>query len=341
MRKSSRFKTWISVLLCIVFCASTVLITSGATTVTDSGTVTITVNYVYDSNQAMVAQPWSAQITKGDAFSKTVAVPKQPNYTIPVDKAVGLNSDITYSEDTEKNGSLNFNLSAVTEDITVTLYYVAGTTNYTVNHYYQNLENDNYAEPISVSVEGAIDAYTAAVAENTTGFICKGVPKYTIASDGTTVVDIYYDRVYYTVIFDVNGGINGPEPVYAKYGTTFDSTLITTPTRQGYTFDGWYPDSEGSEKLSGMSEVTQNITYVAHWTPLSQNANYTIVLWGQNANDDEYSYLSSNSAYGVPGSSVSWNEKTLICKAVHEHTQKCYMGSLKPDTCLLYTSRCV
>ena len=37
--------------------------------------------------------------------------------------------------------SMNFNRSAVNEDITVTLYYVAGTAKYTVKHYYQNLED--------------------------------------------------------------------------------------------------------------------------------------------------------------------------------------------------------
>ena len=259
MRKSSRFKTWISVLLCIVFCASTVLITSGATTVTDSGTVTITVNYVYDSNQAMVAQPWSAQITKGDAFSKTVAVPKQPNYTIPVDKAVGLNSDITYSEDTEKNGSLNFNLSAVTEDITVTLYYVAGTTNYTVNHYYQNLENDNYAEPISVSVEGAIDAYTAAVAENTTGFICKGVPKYnvdlTVAVQGngkTTIVGLTVGKEYtVTEITDWSWRYDVTNLKQCKIKLSTDKTSNIITVTNSRTNNQWLSGSDAAVNVFG------------------------------------------------------------------------------------------
>ena len=51
----------------------------------DNETVTVTVNYVYESNQAMVAQPYTAQIMKGSAFKKTLEVPKLVNYSIPTD----------------------------------------------------------------------------------------------------------------------------------------------------------------------------------------------------------------------------------------------------------------
>ena len=40
-----------------------------------SDTVTVTVNYVYDSNNSFVAQPYSAQLAKGDAFRMTVQAP--------------------------------------------------------------------------------------------------------------------------------------------------------------------------------------------------------------------------------------------------------------------------
>lgn len=283
----------------------------------DNDTVTITVNYVYASNQTMVAQPYTAQIKKGSAFRKTLEVPKLFNYSIPSDMATGLRDNIVLSKDKTTGAySLNFDLSSVDEDITVTLYYKAGTAKYTVYHYYQNLEDNAYNDvlPAVVELEGDIDAYTQAVAQNKPGYHCKGVPQTTIAADGTTKVEIYYDRNYYTVTFDVNGGVNGPEPIYAKYGTTFEAKTIQKPSRKGYTFLGWEPICTDTVTIEG------NATYVAQWQPEKGQADYTIVLWGRNANDDEYSYLGSHDAWGNVGRRVTWNEDTLIS---HVHTDEC------------------
>lgn len=288
----------------------------------EGDTVTVTVNYVYESNSAMVAQPYTAQITKGTAFKKTIEVPYLFNYSIPVNQAVGLGAGIDLNKDSVSNKySMNFNLSAVNEDITVTLYYVAGTAKYKVKHYYQNLEDGSQytMDPTIVELTGDIDAYTEADANNKPGFRCKGIPQNTIAADGTTVVEIYYDREYYTAVFDVNGGINGPEPIYAKYGTTFKVSDIQQPERKGYVFEDWF-DPDGNP-IAGDVAIEGNVTYTAQWRPEKAHADYTIVLWGQNANDDEYSYLSSHEAWGNVGNQVTWNEDTLIS---HVHTDKCW-----------------
>ena len=291
----------------------------------DGDTVTVTVNYVYKSNSAMVAQPYRAQIAKGTAFHKTIEVPYLFNYSIPYDQAVGLGNGIKLEKNTVSNKySLGFDLPAVNEDIAVTLYYVAGTAKYTVKHYYQNLEDGSQytMDTQIVELTGDIDAYTQAVANNKKGFRCKGIPQTTIAADGTTVVDIYYDREYYTVVFDVNGGINGPEPIYAKYGTKFNTEDITSPTRVGYKFMGWKDVSNtDAETLNGDVEITENVTYTAQWVAEKGQADYTIVLWGQNANDNEYSYLGSAKAWGNVGNEVTWNEDTLIS---HVHTDDCW-----------------
>ena len=288
----------------------------------EGDTVTVTVNYVYESNSAMVAQPYTAQIAKGAAFKKTIEVPYLFNYSIPVNQAVGLRDGIELNKDSVSNKySMNFNLSAVNEDITVTLYYVAGTAKYKVKHYYQNLEDGSQytMDPTIVELTGDIDAYTEADANNKPGFRCKGIPQNTIAADGTTVVEIYYDREYYTAVFDVNGGINGPEPIYAKYGTTFKVSDIQQPERKGYVFEDWF-DPDGNP-IAGDVAIEGNVTYTAQWRPEKAHADYTIVLWGQNANDDEYSYLSSHEAWGNVGNQVTWNEDTLIS---HVHTDKCW-----------------
>ena len=308
----------IGLLLCLVMLFSSVPFGGIASPVNAAeDTVTVTVNYVYKSNSGMVAQPYTAQIEKGSDFRKTLEIPKLFNYSIPTDQAKGLGEGIALQKDnTTGDYTLHFDLGAVQENVTVTLYYVAGTAKYTVYHYYQNVEDNGYAQdPTIVELTGDIDAYTQAVANNKPGFRCKGVPQTTIAADGSTKVEIYYDREYYTVTFDVNGGIDGPEPIYAKYGTTFDATKIKVPKRTGYTFLGWSPE------LTGTVTIEQSVTYVAQWEAEKGHADYTIVLWGQNANDDEYSYLSSHQAWGHVGHEVTWDPEIEIS---HVHTDKCW-----------------
>lgn len=308
----------IGLLLCLVMLFSSVPFGGIASPVNAAeDTVTVTVNYVYESNNAMVAQPYTAQIEKGSAFRKTLEIPKLFNYSIPTDQAVGLEEGIALQKDNATGDyTLHFDLDAVQENVTVTLYYVAGTAKYTVYHYYQNLEDNQYAlDPTIVELTGDIDDYTRAVANHKPGYRCKGIPQTTIAADGSTKVEIYYDREYYTVTFDVNGGIDGPEPIYAKYGTTFDVSEVKEPKRAGYQFLGWSPE------LSGTVTIEKSVTYVAQWEAEKGHADYTIVLWGQNANDDKYSYLSSHQAWGHVGHEVTWDPEIEIS---HVHTDKCW-----------------
>ena len=308
----------IGLLLCLVMLFSSVPFGGIASPVNAAeDTVTVTVNYVYESNQEMVAQPYTAQIEKGSAFRKTLEIPKLFNYSIPTDQAWGLEEGIALQKDNATGDyTLHFDLDAVQENVIVTLYYVAGTAKYTVYHYYQNLEDNQYTQdPTIVELEGDIDAYTRAVANHKPGYRCKGIPQTTIAADGSTKVEIYYDREYYTVTFDVNGGIDGPEPIHAKYGTTFDASKVKEPRRKGYRFLGWSPE------LAGTVTIEQSMTYVAQWEAEKGHADYTIVLWGQNANDDEYSYLSSHQAWGHVGHEVTWDPEIEIS---HVHTDKCW-----------------
>lgn len=288
-----KFVKGIAMLLCLVTIFTSVWVGNlgiGAEDGNRSETVKITVNYVYKSNNAMVAQPYTAQIEKGASFKKTLEVPKLFNYSIPNDEAIGLGTDsivLTKDEATGKY-SLAFDLQSVNENVEVTLYYVAGTAKYTVYHYYQNLENDKYTlDPRIVELTGDIDAYTEAVANSREGFRCEGVPQYVIAADGSTSVEIYYKRLLYTVTFDVNGGIDGPEPIYAKYGTVIEAKDIKEPKRKGYTFLGWAPE------LKNSLTVTENITYIAQWQAEKGQADYTIVLWGQNRMPMTMSILTS------------------------------------------------
>ena len=69
--------------------------------------------------------------------------------------------------------------------------------------------------------------------------------------------------------------------------TVVNGTLgtLTTPTRTGYAFQGWYDAPSGGNKVSSTTKFTANTTYYAHWT----TNNYTIT----------YKYNSSRNYIGA------------------------------------------
>jgi len=66
-----------------------------------------------------------------------------------------------------------------------------------------------------------------------------------------------------TVQFDTQGG-NDISPITSiEQGSTVN--LPTNVTKAGYTFDGWYTQPIGGDKVSGTITVTESITLYAHW----------------------------------------------------------------------------
>lgn len=56
--------------------------------------------------------------------------------------------------------------------------------------------------------------------------------------------------------------------LYAQYANPILG-LIPTPTRIGYVFDGWYTELDGGKKVSGYTEISENLILFAHWTKKS------------------------------------------------------------------------
>lgn len=312
-------KRILSLVLCAAMLLSMCLFLGAGMT---DGSYKVTVNYIYESNSSPVAQATVLQVAKDDTLTKEIAIPKQANYTPKL--ADGTPSEIALDVD---GGLLKFTGFKPTGNVTVNVIYVAGNAKYTVNHYLQNLEDDKYTLKDPVEMTGSIDAYTEAVAKKYDGFTAGEVARSPIAADGTTIVDIYYTRNYYMVQFDANGGVNGPEPIYAKYDTTYN--MPEGPTKTGYDFAGWF-DSGDHQVTEGI--VKANVTYTAHWTPKSNEAGVTVVYWGQNANDNEYSYYGA-SVLGdqTVGSTITWadiqNQTAYTCGLEeHTHTSDCKLN---------------
>ena len=134
------------------------------------------------------------------------------------------------------------------EDLTITAQWTPNTnTAYTVEHYWQNINNDEYTKHETVGMTGTTDAATAAEAKNYTGFeAAQPFEQGTIAPDGSTVVKIYYNRKTYAIIWDVklNGNTEAHKEETLRYGAT--PSYGSTPTKeqnesQVFAFSGWNP----------------------------------------------------------------------------------------------------
>ena len=309
-------KRILSLVLCAAMLLSMCLFLGAGVT---GGTYKVTVNYIYESDSRPVAQAAVLQVAKGETLTKEIAIPTQLNYTpkLADDTPNGITLD-------PATGMLKFADFKPTGNVTVNVIYVAGTAKYTVNHYLQNLDNDGYTQRDSEVVTGSIDAYTKAVANKYEGFTASEITQTPIAADNTTVVDIKYTRNYYMVQFDAKGGVNGPEPVYAKYGATIG--VPAAPTKAGYTFAGWV--CQGQD-LTADTTVTGSATYTAAWTPVSNKASVTVVYWGQNANDNEYSFYGAVELPNQPvDQEINWDTVrdtvAYVCgKTKHTHSAAC------------------
>ena len=120
-------------------------------------------------------------------------------------------------------------------------------TKYTVNHHQQNLNDNDYTQfQTETDKTGTTGELTNAAAKNYEGFKAKPFEQKTIAANGSTVVDIYYDRNTYTVTY--TDGVND-ETIFAdevhqsvKYGAPVPAyNNGTKPSRENYTFAGWDP----------------------------------------------------------------------------------------------------
>ena len=146
-----------------------------------------------------------------------------------------------------------------------------------------------------------------------------------MAADGSTVFQCYYDRNYYMLKFDMDGGY-GTEPLYGRYGTPF---AVNAPTRHGYIFAGW--DDMTSGAGDGTADVLpdtipdRNLTYKALWDTV--DTTYTTVYWLRNADNDSYGYIGSVAGNAESGSVISGSDSltatTPVCGNAHTHTADC------------------
>ena len=260
----------------------------GGTEVTDP--CIITIEYIFNENCERfgqeAAQAWSTQIQKGDAYTINVTNPVVLGYQAENGKTV-FKKELT-AEDTKVS------------NIKYTVEYEPAEVNYTVIHSWQNVnDTTSYLVHETETKQGftwsQVGQYLAKQYEGFTANIYDYTTR--IAADGSTVVYVNYDRNYYMLSLDLDGGY-GAESVYDMYGKTIDP--IPNPQKHGYTFAGWDLCTgivNGEEVYDNVADPlpttmgNKNVKYRALWA--EGKSQYTIAFWYENANNSDYSLAGS------------------------------------------------
>ena len=274
-------------------------------------TFTITISYVLKDG-TQVAPQWSATAAEGSTFIQTVNSPVVLGY---------------YPDE----ATVTLDYTDISKDESKTVIYYPSDVGFNVNHNLQNADNDGYTLDKTVhhpGLTGAQVGNTLEEANTYKGFIPLLYDATSeIAPDGSTVVDVYYDREYFLMNFDLDGGY-GVEPIYARYGAAIGN--IGTPEKTGYTFAGWTQDGATTVEPEKTMPF-EGTSYKAMWT-IGDSAKVTIVVWGENPDDEGYSFYKNAEITAKPGETLKLDnlQGKLICgKEDHTHSSSCGLNCLQ------------
>ena len=255
---------------------------------------------------ASVANNFAVALPEGGYYTGTVASPPEVGYLPYVnlkDKPYvtpGTSSDevITY-DGVQYVAANSLEFINQRENVEINVYYIPQEVEIFIKRYEQKLYSDEYTHVDTETYRRVADEEIGDLYyQEKHGFTVLPYNEHEIISeDGTYAIDIFYDRNYYLVNFDLAAPeANGATPHYVRYDTQITMPL---PSRRGYSFVKWNlvsvtdgkEDEEkvdvpnhsyaDEEKVGSLVTVNYNLSYIAEWE--LSTADYTIVYWLENA----------------------------------------------------------
>jgi len=202
--------------------------------------------------------------------------------------------------------------------------------------------NSGYTAPTTFTVETAVTLPTANDISRT-GYTFAGW--YTAATNGNKVTQVggnteiiksltiyaHWTPDTYTVTFDANGGT--VDPASATF-TVEQAATLPTPTRDGYTFAGWYTAATNGNKVTQVGGNTDNlddVTVYAQWTAnIYEVELQAYVKYGTGSVDPNYPPLNLVSGgtadYGTWFMSSNGGDFTFVGNATRNENKIIYYG---------------
>ena len=167
-----------------------------------------------------------------------------------------------------------------------------GNISYTVEHYQQNVTDNEYTLADTESKTGTAGQNTAAESKSYTGFTAQNFQQQTVKGNGSTVVQVYYTRNEYKLTYNLNGSdASWKDSAETKSNTYRYGAAVTLPnsnelSRAGYAFGGWYTDEECKNEFAADTMPAEDTILYAKWN--AGQVNYTVNYYLQNVDGTTY-----------------------------------------------------
>ncbi len=211
--------------------------------------------------------------------------------------------------------------------------------NYTVKHLQQDVSGSGYTE-VTVDREtksGYAGDNTAATAKSYTGFTVQTVAQKTIAADGSTVVEIKYDRKTITFTINLNGGTTATTLTNGKLSGLYGATVsVANPEKAGWIFIGW--NTEGGQLPA---TFTSDGSYTAMYD--EDAADYKVRHYQQDVSGSGYTEVTADleTKKGIVGNNTAAVAKSYAGFTAQEITQELITADGKTEVSVYYNRKTV
>jgi len=140
-------------------------------------------------------------------------------------------------------------------------------TPYRVEHYLQNLEDDDFTLQETEHLAGETESEVMPAVKAYPGFASPELQQGVIKTDGSLVVRYHYYRNRYAVAYRYEGDVpdkapEAPETQHVKFAQSV--SVAPAPELEGYTFSGW--NSEDTSVRDGSFTMpAQDVSFVGSW----------------------------------------------------------------------------
>jgi uncharacterized repeat protein (TIGR02543 family) len=157
---------------------------------------------------------------------------------------VSKDNGVTWEKATKDNFPAEGITVVIPYDQLNTTYEEAKNMKFSVVHMFATTANGH--------TPGTLETPSWQITEDGLQFVVQGLSPMTIESTKKIQVTI-----------NLNGGTGSADTVYADL--TDKVSGLTVPTREGYTFAGWYTAEEGGEEVTDSTVLSGDTTLYAHW----------------------------------------------------------------------------
>lgn len=181
----------------------------------ERGDTYIIINYICERYGNKLSNSYIKKVEKGSKVCETIESPEIPGFKPYIIK-----------NGREKDGEkVEISSKSISDDICIDVIYRPIEVDYEIKYYIQNEARDGYDESSKKFKARSLSVITGEEIGNKSdeleGFSLFRHSDSSIDSNGSTVIEAYYNRNYYLLRFDKENG-EDPVYIYGPYGMAFD-----------------------------------------------------------------------------------------------------------------------